>query len=309
MLIKTKPNFLVVGVPKAGTSSLYNYLKEHPEIYLPEQKELHFFANRILEKNTEGPGDKLALKTIIRNREDYESLYKSIDEESAFGDISPSYFYFSDTVIPLIKSYLGGELKIIISLRDPISRAFSNYLHQKRLLLETLSFSEAIDSELKRKTNRYGDFWRYTEHSLYYENCKKYIKAFGEENVKIVLFENLIADSEKEIKDIYKFLNVADNFKPPNLKEIFNKGGVYKQNKLTTTLLKPTRFKQLASKVIGQKLSNKYKTYKESVLQKYTESKPEIDTQTLIELKTYFKQDIDQLKTLNLDISKWKYFK
>ena len=59
------PNFLIVGVPKAGTSSLYNYLKQHPEIYLPEQKELHYFTHQELSKNTAGPGDKLALKSII----------------------------------------------------------------------------------------------------------------------------------------------------------------------------------------------------------------------------------------------------
>ncbi|SFI62199.1 sulfotransferase family protein [Olleya namhaensis] len=306
--INKKPNFLVVGVPKSGTSSLYGYLKEHPEIYLPEQKELHFYTYNKLKENTEGPGDKLALKTVIKSKEEYELLYKNRKSEIASGDISPSYLYFADSAIPLIKSYLGEDVKIIITLRDPIGRAFSNFLHQKRLLLETLPFTEALQSETKRKEQGFGDFYRYKEHSLYFENCMKYINAFGNDNVKIVLFEDIIKNAESEVKSICNFLNVDANFIPKNLNTVFNKGGVYKENKLTAFLLKPSGLKQMVLKLIGSKLANKYKAYKESVLQKNTEAKPEIEAQTLVDLKAYFKQDIEQIKSLNVDITKWKYF-
>lgn len=305
---KNKPNFLAVGVPKAGTSSLYSYLKEHPEVYLPEQKELHFFTNKTLQENTEGPGDKLALNTVIKKEEDYMALYNGLKNQTVSGDISPSYFFFADQAIPAIKENLGDDIKIIITLRDPIGRAFSNYLHQKRLLHEELTFDQAILNEEKRKKDGFGDFWRYKEQSLYYEKCIKYIEAFGKENVKIILFEDLIQNTEKEVKDIYTFLKVDNTFKPSNINEVFNKGGVYKKSKLTSFLLKPSRLKQFVLKIIGDRFINKYRAYKSNVLEKNTEVKPIIEKQTIQTLKLYFKEDIEMLKTLNIDTTKWKYF-
>ena len=306
---KNKPNFLVVGVPKGGTSSLYSYLKEHPDIFLPEQKELHFFSHNELQKNDKGPGDKLALSTVIKNPKEYASLYRNLNKETRSGDISPSYLYFSESVIPTIKNHLGDNIKIIIILRDPIGRTFSNYLHQKRLLFEDLSFSEALNQENTRKQKGFGDFWRYKEHSLYYQNCKNYIEAFGKENVKIILFEDLKKDAEREVESICEFLGVDSTFIPSNLDKVFNKGGVYKESPLTKLLLKPSGLKQILQKIVGENLANKYKAYKAKTLSKNTEEKPTITEETILELKEFFKSDLEQLKTINVDTSKWSHFK
>lgn len=306
---KCRPNFLVVGAPKAGTSSLYYYLKEHPEVYLPKQKELHFFTYNQLKENTKGPGDKLALSSVIKLKDDYESLYKNSKNETSLGDISPSYLYFSETAIPKIKAYLGDDVKIMIILRDPIGRAFSNYLHQKRLLHEELTFDQAILNEEKRKKDGFGDFWRYKEHSLYYKNCKNYIDAFGKDNVKIILFEDLKDNTEQEIKSVCEFLDVDARFTPQNLSKVFNKGGVYKQNPLTRLLLKPSGLKQFLQRIVGKNFAQKYKAYKAKTLAKSTEEKPTIPENTLCYLKEFFKTDLEQLKALGVDTNKWTYFK
>ena len=121
---KTNPvDFVVVGVPKAGTSSLYEYLKVHPQIFLTKQKELHFFSREALQKSHAGKGDKMALKPIIKNWQDYNNLFIDKLENQIAGDISPSYFYFANESISQIKKYLGSKIKIIIILRDPIERA------------------------------------------------------------------------------------------------------------------------------------------------------------------------------------------
>ena len=136
--------------------------KDLLQIFLTAQKELHFFSYQELTKYDSGPGDKLAQVNIIKDYNEYLELYKNVKTEKAIGDISPSYFYFSKYTIPLIKKYLGHDVKIIISLRDPIERAFSNFLHQKRLLYEKLDFHEALYEELNRKNKGFSDFWEYS---------------------------------------------------------------------------------------------------------------------------------------------------
>jgi len=145
LLIKNKlPNFLVVGAPKAGTTSLYEYLSQHPQVFLTEEKELHFWSNEELAKSVDGPGDALALSEVVESIDDYRAKFSGVTNELAVGDISPSYLYFSEPVIEKLKKYYSGnELKIIILLREPSERAYSQYLHQKRLMLETVSF-EAV---------------------------------------------------------------------------------------------------------------------------------------------------------------------
>ncbi|MBO0342098.1 MAG: sulfotransferase [Bacteroidota bacterium] len=304
----SKPNFLVVGVPKGGTSSLFNYLKQHPEIYLPEQKELHYFSFEELKKNLNGPGDKLALSSVLKSFDAYTALYNNIGAQSKLGDVSPSYLFFSKSVIPAIQEKLGNQVKIIITLRDPIERAYSNFLHQKRLMHENLTFDQALQQEKKRKEKGFGDFWRYSEHSFYYEKCQAYIKAFGAENVKIVLFEDIKERPEGLLSELFDFLGVDKSFKAENLNVIYNKGGVYKKDGLTSFLLKPSFLKSMVLKYGGSFISKKYKRFKKGVLERNTIEKPKIEESTLKYLKELFKEDVNNLKTLGVDTSQWKHF-
>lgn len=303
-----KPNFLVVGTPKGGTSSLYRYLKVHPEIYLPEQKELHFFSCAELYKNINGPGDKIALINVIQSWGEYLTLYKNITTEKAAGDVSPSYLYYSKESILKINGLLDSNLKIIIMLRDPIERAFSNFLHQKRLMHEKLDFNEVIKIEEERIEKGYGDFWRYLGHSLYSENCMDYINAFGSTNVKIVLFEDFVSQPHETIKSIFEFLEVDGNFTPNNLNTIYNKGGVYTSNVLTKFLLKPTVMKEEIKRLVGNKIREQYKMYKNKILLKNRKEKPAISEESIKYLQSYFFDDVKKLKEMGLDITLWKYF-
>ena len=162
-----KPNFIIAGFPKCGTTSLHHYLNEHPQIFMPNQKELHFFTFEILSKLKNGPRDKIVKKTQIDNSEKYLKFYREVKNEIAIGDASPSYINYP-TQFPKIKEYLNDP-KLIIVLRDPINRAYSNYLHLKREQRETLSFKEAINIEEERKNKKYSDFWYYKFNSTYYD--------------------------------------------------------------------------------------------------------------------------------------------
>ena len=90
-----KPNFIIAGFPKCGTTSLHHYLNEHPAIFMPEQKELHFFTYKILSKLKNGPKDELAKETQINSSEKYLSYFQNVKKEIAIGDASPSYINLS----------------------------------------------------------------------------------------------------------------------------------------------------------------------------------------------------------------------
>ena len=170
------PNFIVVGAPKAGTTSLYYYLKQHPQIYLPSQKELHFFTYRILIEKSAGPGDESSLKKLCSSLSEYCEYYRNVTDEKAIGEVSPSYFYHSDVSEKIIQTL--GNIKIVICLRNPIDRSYSNYLHKLRNGVETLTFKDALLEENNRRVMGWGDFWFYSGHSLYYDKVRKYISVY-----------------------------------------------------------------------------------------------------------------------------------
>ncbi|HZA66279.1 MAG TPA: hypothetical protein VE592_04975, partial [Geminicoccaceae bacterium] len=135
------PNFVVAGAAKCGTTSLFHYLKQHPDVFLPAQKELHYFAYDHLSRNSGGPGGARSLDFACATREAYEAHYRAAGSQVAIGEVSPSYFYF-DEVSERIETELCAP-KIVIILRDPIEKAYSQYMHLVRDNRETLPFFEA----------------------------------------------------------------------------------------------------------------------------------------------------------------------
>ena len=86
------PNFLIVGAARCGTTSLYQWLRQHPEIYIPNKKECRYFSK--MPKNFKGPGDEKVNNSIIHSFSEYESLFDEVKDEKAIGDISPDYLFY-----------------------------------------------------------------------------------------------------------------------------------------------------------------------------------------------------------------------
>jgi hypothetical protein len=215
------PNFFVVGAAKSGTTSLYHYLKQHPEILLPLQKENFFFAG--IEKNTFTEIGSFYGRNIIENWEDYICLFKNANEEKAVGEICVAYLYFYENSIKNMEKYLVQSPQIIIILRNPVDRAFSNYKHHVRDGIEPLDFDEAIKREVLRKRKNEKWWWgfEYVDVGFYYNQVKAYIDAFGAEKVKIYLYEDIEENLLKTIRDIFRFLEVDDSF-TPEVSNIYN---------------------------------------------------------------------------------------
>lgn len=226
------PNFLIIGAQKAGTSSLYQYLKQHPEIYLSPVKEAHFFSYLDQEIAFKDPMFYPGKFKYIDNLASYEALFSGVTKEKAIGEVSPSYIYIPQTASRIHRQNPG--MKIIAILRNPAERAFSNFVHNCSLPgggEEPLaSFAEALAAEEERKQAGWSSSWHYKSKGYYYEQLKRYYDLFGAKQIQICKFEDLKTQPEQTIAEICTFLGVDSSF-TPELGNTFNASGLPK-NKL-----------------------------------------------------------------------------
>jgi hypothetical protein len=204
------PNFLVVGVPKAGTSSIYHYLNQHPQVYMSPFKEPHFFSFEGECKPDWG----------ITDLESYHSLFNGTENEVAFGEASTWYLY-SQTAAERIKHHIPN-VKIIMMLRNPIDRAYSSFLFNIQCGWESISdFEEALHLESSRISNNESWDFHYLNAGLYYDQIQRYYNLFPKNQINIFLYEDFKCDSLKVINDIFNFLGVDHSF-IPNISQIHN---------------------------------------------------------------------------------------
>ncbi len=297
-----KPNFIIAGFPKCGTTSLFHYLKQHPDIFMPNQKELHFFTQAQIFKLNKGPKDKVVKQSHIKSEKEYLELFKSVKDEIAVGDASPSYINYPEN-FGMIKQYLNDP-KVIVIVRDPIDRAYSNYLHLKRELRETMDFFSALKNEDNRRKESYSDFWYYRFNSTYYKKILMAKKTFS--NVLVLTAEEFKRNPEITLKKVYSFLGVKLIVKKQALETKFNVGGFYKKNLITSLLFQPSRFKNALKKIIKPTRWIKMLLSKFSRL--FQIKKPSIDQDSLSYLKNHFSKEINNLKKMNIDVSKWRKY-
>jgi len=199
------PNFFIVGTAKAGTTSLYEYLRKIPEIYMSPIKEPNYFSFNTIPLNEPGINP-------IRNKEQYLNIFKNVKGKKIFGEASTSYL--SDPAVPQLINEIAPSAKILISLRDPVERAFSNYLMRKRYRLLKTSFNEEIKRESQNVVIG-------LDGGKYSESITRYLDTFGKNQVKIIIFEEWVKRAKETIEEILKFLDLEsklDEF----VEEIYN---------------------------------------------------------------------------------------
>ncbi len=201
-----KPNFFIVGAPKCGTTALYEYLKRHPQVYLPP-KELYFF------------GSDFTFRQPRPSLDYYLSLYKNVQQETAIGDASVWYLY-SKKAAQEIYSF-APEAKIIILLRNPTDLLYSLHSQQFYNGNENIaSFGEALAAESDRRQGRrlppligcpYEALY-YSEVVHFTEQLTRYFEVFGKEQVKVIIFEDFIKKTKEIHVEILQFLNLENDF-------------------------------------------------------------------------------------------------
>lgn len=295
---KIKPNFLVVGAAKAGTTALYYYLKQHRDIGFPELKEPKYFSSSKLMFPHNGTGDASVDKFAIKGWDQYLSLFDKLGDKKMIGEVSPDYLFYHDLTAPLIKEKLG-DIPIIIILRNPIERAFSAYMYLKRDSREPLSFREGLKAEENRLNDNWDFIWGYKKGGLYSEQVKTFLNTFTD--VKVILQEELKTETTNVLKEVYSFLNVTPDFTTDTSVE-HNPSGIAK-NAITKFLLNrnnklATAIREFLKSVIPRNVLEKVASRS---LEKKSISKSDKEL-----LKNYFEDDIARLGVfLNRDLSKW----
>jgi hypothetical protein len=299
----TLPNFLVVGAAKSGTTSLYYYLKQHPEIYMPDNIKETFFFSSITAEQFSGPGNKYA-RTAITSLQDYEKLFELAGSRKAIGEACVAYLYYYQTSIEKILKLLGREIKIIIALRNPVDRAYSNYLHHLRENWEPLSFVEATTEKVQNQRKQDGWWWgfEYLPVSFYYEQVKAYIDIFGKERVLVILHDDLVSDAQVAIEKIFRFLAVDPSFIPDTTIR-HNVSLVPRNKKIHSLLSKPNFYNTALRKVLPKKF---YKELFEELKNRNLIKPPKLSMEDRIKLMPVFREDIFKLQDLiQRDLSSW----
>ena len=225
------PNFLCIGAPKSGTTSLYDLLKQHKDVFLPSFKEPHFFGSDLKRKND---AYDLTLK-------DYENLFNT--NKKIIGEAS-TFYLFSKKAAKEIYNY-NPNAKIIIMLRDLVDLVHS--LHSQFVfsgdeIVE--DFSKALELEESRLNGNNIPNQTTVVNKLYYiknilsvpNNIKSYISLFGIENIKFIQLKDIKENPSTIYKEILDFLNIDSSFKIDEFK-IVNKNKIYK-NKFVRDFLK-----------------------------------------------------------------------
>ena len=299
-----KPNFIISGFPKCGSTALHYYVDAHPEIFMPKQKELHYFTQSYISKLNKGPGDLEAKKSQVKSLDSYFKMFEGVSGEKTIGETSPSYINYPNSFKKINKEL--DTPKLIILTRDPIKRAYSNYLHLLREHRETESFSKSLDLENFRKSQQYSDFWLYTFNSFYYDKIIEAKKVFSD--VLILTQEELNLDTKKTLIKVYKFLEVDSEFTPNNSNNRYNKGGLYKKNIITNFIFKQGKIKTIFKKIVP--ISPWMKAIKNSLISNYHYKAAPVDEETENKLVKLFKKEVYNLTKIGVDTSMWnkKFF-
>lgn len=229
--MKRMPSFLIVGAVKGGTTALYHYLNQHPDIFLPRLKEPKYFSTPSINFPQNGIGDHYIDRFRIRSEEHYLRLFEG-RKEKVIGEATPEYLYYHKSVAEAVYTYLG-DVKIIISLRNPVDRAFSSYTNLVRDGREPLSFLDGLDAEEARMANNWDMLWAYKGAGLYSEQVKSFINIFSD--VLIIKQEDLFNSSQEVVRQALRFLGVDDKIHL-NENERYNPSGKPK-NRLSSFIL------------------------------------------------------------------------
>jgi hypothetical protein len=249
------PNFLIIGAAKAGTIALHAYLQQHPQIYMTPDKETNFFAFEGEKLNFQGPGDRAIAKFSITALDKYQAEFRGVKQERAIGEACPLYLYSSKAPAK-IHHYLP-KASLIVILRNPVDRAYANFLHLVRDDREVeKDFGRAIQLEPKRINDNWEWFWHYLQIGYYATQLARYYDLFPRERIKIYLYEDLQTDALKLVRDIFRFLEVEEDF-IPDMSIRPNKSGMPKNPLLHQFLTKPNPLKSLLKPLFPQSMRQK----------------------------------------------------
>ena len=287
----TLPTFLTVGAEKCGTTALHVHLSRHPQVFMSEPKEPSFFLSEDPRYTGQDMGD--LQHEYIRTLEEYQAIFESVDGETAIGESSPCYLY-SDVAPHKIKELIP-DAKIIAILRNPVQRAYSQFVFNQQRGWEArkMTFSRALELEDERVEK--GSMWafHYTRRGKYSGQIKRYLDTFSSARVRVVLYDDFVKKPDSVLEDLYGFLGVG-SVSLDNTRERHNVTGLPKSTLLHRLTNTSNPFKSILKSILPQGARQRVRR----ALSSWNSTKPPADPADLSRLGELFEADIRQLAEL-----------
>jgi hypothetical protein len=292
------PNFICPGAARSATTNLYYLLIQHPEIFLPAIKETRFFSQDYE-------------KGLTWYKQKY---YADVQGETAIGDISPVYL-IDERCPERIFQALGKEVKFIFMLRNPVERAYSHYCMLRSHQFEDLPFEKALElgeeariaKSVKYYQHEFG--FQYLKESRYWQAIQRYLRYFGRDRFKFVVFEEFINETEAHLADILNFLEVREPYRFDlnvyrNPTTASGHSGINRLFYCNPFLKKVRDYIQLKT---GWRTQSLLKKLKNVLLAKEHSPIPPLDKKLQNQLSAYFEAETKQLEAfLGRDLALWK---
>lgn len=271
------PNFLIIGAPKAGTTSLYEYFRVHPEIFMPRLKEPRFFGY-------DGAGNRL--KFPIQTLEEYAALFDGVRDETAVGEATPHYLLYPEAALRIHETI--PQVRLIASLRNPVDRSYS--VHQMNQRNKGVNAGVPFAAAMRTDANL---------RETYHEHLQRFFTLFPRAHIRIILLEDLEARPAETVRALFGFLGVDPDF-APDLSKVANPGGE-PRSKVLHGLLANKKLIAATRRMMPEALVAPLKALRSRNLQK--RALPEAERRAAAE---FFREDI--LRTQDLigrDLSHW----
>lgn len=293
-----QPDFFIVGAPKCGTTAMNGYLRQHPQIFMPEKKDISFF------------GSDLMFSRSRISREEYLSLFQGANGAIRVGESSVWYLY-SATAAQEIKSF-APSAGIIVMLRNPVDMLYAQHSQFLYNCNEDIpDFKAALEAEPLRKQGRcipgqshFVEGLFYRETVKYSEQVRRYFDVFGRENVHVILYDDFKLDTAKAYGDTLTFLGVDPSFRP--LFQVINPNKTLRSRRLQEFLVAPppalaSMIRQFTPRSLQGRLLKRLKK-----LNTQHTSRPALDPALRKSLQVEFQPEIQRLSDLlGRDLRSW----
>jgi hypothetical protein len=277
------PNLFVVGAAKAGTTSLYHYLAQHPEIFMSPMKEPHFFSR------IEPSPELEPFFPHVTDEATYLSLFAGARHEKVRGEASTSYLSHPRVADEIRRR--RPDAKIIIMLRDPVERAHSHYWNDVREGIEARSFAAAVTDELEAPPGGWGVSSVYVDSGFYAAPVTRFIDGFGG-NVLLLLFEEFVVDAPRAVEQVLRFLEVDPGWAARVESEAQNPFAL-PRNALSRRLLGSGAARSFARQLLPRSV----RAYGRSRLVRRAE-KPPMERDVRLRLLDIYQPDVDRLSEI-----------
>ena len=293
------PNFLLIGAEKAGTTSIYNYLRAHPEVFMARVKEPLFFAFEGNKLAYTGPGDEEFNGRVITSFHNYEALFAGADRCRAVGEASATYLYYPQA--PQHAAHYIPHAKLIVVLRNPADRAYSNFLHAVRAKREPLSFRAALEAERQRAEAGWSPFFQYKSKGWYFAQIRRWLDCFLPEQFLFLRYDDLQVRPMEVMRRIYGFIGVDAEFRPA-VDVQYNVSGKPLSPKLHELIAGNTAIHALTRGLLPAKLRARLK----ADITRWNLARPTFAPELRAQLLTEYAPDLERLAAMiGHDLSDW----